>query len=177
MSSLSNVPRMNKHGMFDENLDRSLGFLLNDVSRQMRNRFDRNARALGLTRAQWRVMMFLRRHEGSRQSELAALLEVENVTLGRHIDRLEDSGWVERRSDPSDRRAWLLYLADKSMPILDKLAVVLIETRETALKGFTTQERDNLIDTLLRIKMNLANAEETDSIASETPQTAAGVVD
>ena len=90
MSSLSNVPRMNKHGMFDETLDRSLGFLLNDVSRQMRNRFDRNARALGLTRAQWRVMMFLRRHEGSRQSELAALLEVENVTLGRHIDRLED---------------------------------------------------------------------------------------
>ena len=38
-------------------------FLLNDVSRQLRNRFDRQARALGLTRAQWRVMMFLRRHE------------------------------------------------------------------------------------------------------------------
>ena len=119
----------------------SLGFLLNDVSRQLRNRFDRQARALGLTRAQWRVMMFLRRHEGARQSELAALLEVENVTLGRHIDRLEESGWVERRSDPSDRRAWLLYLADKSMPILDKLAVVLIETRETALTGFHARAR------------------------------------
>ena len=66
---------MNDHGMFDGDLDRSLGFLLNDVSRQLRNRFDRQARALGLTRAQWRVMMFLRRHEGARQSELAALLK------------------------------------------------------------------------------------------------------
>ena len=168
---------MNDHGMFDENLDRSLGFLLNDVSRQLRNRFDRQARALGLTRAQWRVMMFLRRHEGARQSELAALLEVESVTLGRHIDRLEESGWVERRSDPSDRRAWLLYLADKSMPILDKLAVVLIETRETALTGFSAQERDDLIETLLRIKVNLADADEADTIAAEKPQVEIGAAD
>ena len=168
---------MNDHGMFDENLDRSLGFLLNDVSRQLRNRFDRQARALGLTRAQWRVMMFLRRHEGARQSELAALLEVENVTLGRHIDRLEESGWVERRSDPSDRRAWLLYLADKSMPILDKLAVVLIETRETALTGFTAQERDDLIETLLRIKVNLADADKTDTIAAKQLEAAIGAAD
>ena len=63
-------------------------------------------------------MMYLRRHEGARQNELAALLEVENVTLGRHIDRLEESGWVERRSDPSDRRAWRLYLDEKSRPRL-----------------------------------------------------------
>lgn len=168
---------MNDHSMFDEDLDRSLGFLLNDVARQMRNRFDRQARALGLTRAQWRVMMFLRRHEGARQSELAALLEVENVTLGRHIDRLEESGWVERRSDPSDRRAWRLFLAEKSMPILDKLAVVLIETRETALSGFGSKERDALIETLLRIKTNLVDADEVELIEDAVPQTAVGAAD
>jgi len=168
---------MNDHGIFDENLDRSLGFLLNDVSRQMRNRFDRQARALGLTRAQWRVMMFLRRHEGARQGELASLLEVENVTLGRHIDRLEESGWVERRRDPSDRRAWRLFLAAKSMPILDKLAVVLMETRETALDGFSAHERDTLIETLLRIKTNLVDADDADIFAKDGPQTALGAAD
>ena len=168
---------MNNQSIFDEDLDRSIGFLLNDVARLMRTRFDREARDLGLTRAQWRVMMYLRRHEGARQNELAGLLEVENVTLGRHIDRLEESGWVERRSDPSDRRVWLLYLADKSMPILDKLAVVLIETRETALTGFSAQERDELIETLLRIKVNLADADEADTIAAEQPQAAIGAAD
>lgn len=151
------------HDLFDENLDRSLGFLLNDVSRLLRSRFDRQARTLGLTRAQWRVMMFLRRHEGARQSELASLLEVENVTLGRHIDRLEDSGWVERRRDPTDRRAWRLFLAQKSRPILDKLALVLIETRETALDGFSAAERDVLVETLLRIKTNLVEADAADA--------------
>ena len=163
--------------MFDENLDRSLGFLLNDVSRQMRNRFDRQARALGLTRAQWRVMMFLRRHEGARQNELAALLEVENVTLGRHIDRLEESGWVERRPDPADRRAWRLFLAAKSMPMLDKLAVFLIETRETALRGFSAREREKLIESLIRMKTNLVNTGDADILKENEPPAALGAYD
>ena len=168
---------MNDHSMFDENLDRSLGFLLNDVSRQMRSRFDRQARALGLTRAQWRVMMFLRRHEGARQNELAALLEVENVTLGRHIDRLEESGWVERRPDPADRRAWRLFLAAKSMPMLDKLAVFLIETRETALRGFSAKEREKLIETLIRMKTNLVNTGDADILKENEPPAALGAYD
>lgn len=163
--------------MFDENLDRSLGFLLNDVSRQMRSRFDRQARALGLTRAQWRVMMFLRRHEGARQNELAALLEVENVTLGRHIDRLEESGWVERRPDPADRRAWRLFLAAKSMPMLDKLAVFLIETRETALRGFSAREREKLIESLIRMKTNLVNTGDADILKENEPPAALGAYD
>ena len=166
---------MKDQSIFDEDLDRSLGFLLNDVARLMRTRFDRQARNLGLTRAQWRVMMYLRRHEGARQNELASLLEVENVTLGRHIDRLEESGWVERRSDPSDRRAWRLYLDEKSRPILDKLAVVLIETRETALAGFNADERDTLINTLIRMKYNLVDGEAIE--AEDVPRPAVGAAD
>jgi len=166
---------MKDQSIFDEDLDRSLGFLLNDVARLMRSRFDRQARDLGLTRAQWRVMMYLRRHEGARQNELAGLLEVENVTLGRHIDRLEESGWVERRADPSDRRAWRLHLDEKSRPILDRLAVVLIETRETALAGFNADERDTLINTLIRMKYNLVDGEAIE--AEDVPRPAVGAAD
>tara|TARA_B100000674_G_scaffold317678_1_gene264391 strand:+ start:505 stop:1008 length:504 start_codon:yes stop_codon:yes gene_type:complete len=166
---------MKDQSIFDEDLDRSLGFLLNDVARLMRTRFDRQARDLGLTRAQWRVMMYLRRHEGARQNELAGLLEVENVTLGRHIDRLEESGWVERRADPSDRRAWRLHLDEKSRPILDRLAVVLIETRETALSGFNADERGSLIKTLIRMKYNLVDG---DAIGAEdVPRPTVGAAD
>ena len=58
---------------------------------------------------------------------------------------------------------------------LDKLAVVLIETRETALTGFSAQERDDLIETLLRIKVNLAD--EADTIAAKQPQAAIGAAE
>jgi len=139
------------------NLERSLGFLLNDVARLMRKRFDERARDLGLTRAQWRVLGHLRRYEGIKQGSLAEILEVENVTLGRHIDRLEEDGWVERRRDPADRRVWRLHLADKSRPIIDRLSALSTEVREHAMSGLSAIERDSLIDTLLSMKGNLMN--------------------
>jgi MarR family transcriptional regulator for hemolysin len=139
------------------NLERSLGFLLNDVARLMRKRFDERARGLGLTRAQWRVLGHLRRYEGIKQGSLAEILEVENVTLGRHIDRLEEAGWVERRRDPADRRVWRLHLADKSRPIIDRLSELSSEVREHAMSGLSPQEREMLVDTLLAMKSNLTN--------------------
>ena len=74
----------------DYHLTRSLGFLLADCSRMMRKRFDARARERGLTRAQWRVLGQLRRREGINQTALAEILEIETITLGRHIDRLAD---------------------------------------------------------------------------------------
>lgn len=136
-------------------LERSLGFLLNDVSRLMRQRFDERARTLGLTRAQWRVLRHLRQYEGIKQRSLAEILEVETVTLGRHIDRLEDAGWVERRRDPADRRVWRLHLAQKSQPTIDALTDLSSEVREFALTGLSKVDRDRLIDSLRHMKDNL----------------------
>jgi DNA-binding MarR family transcriptional regulator len=140
-------------------LERSLGFLLNDVSRLMRQRFDQRARNLGLTRAQWRVLRHLRQYEGIKQRSLAEMLEVETVTLGRHIDRLEDSGWVERRRDPADRRVWRLHLADKSRPMIDRLTELSGEVREFALTGFSKVDREHLIESLLAMKDNLTGTD------------------
>ena len=96
------------------------GFLISDVSRLMRRRFDERARAIGVTRAQWRALTALSRHEGINQGGLADLLEVEPITLCRMIDRLEEVGHVERRRAPADRRAGHLYLTAPSRPLLRK---------------------------------------------------------
>lgn len=139
----------------DPYLTRSLGFLLGDVSRLVRKRFDMRANELGLTRSQWRVLARLRRREGINQKELAELLEIENITLTRHIDRLEAKDWVERRRDPNDRRAWNLYLNPKVQPILNEMRKLSTMTRKEALKGISGKESEMLIDLLLRIKANM----------------------
>lgn len=139
----------------DPYLTRSLGFLLADVSRLVRQRFDLRAGALGLTRAQWRVLAQLRRREGINQTALADLLEIEPITLGRHIDRLVEKGFVERRADPGDRRAWQLHLKSEVQPVLDRLREMSSVTREEALAGITGADQDRLIDLLLKIKGNM----------------------
>ena len=80
-------------------LDRSFGFLVNDVARLFGRRFDQNGRRLGLTRAQCRTLGYLVRNEGINQAGLADLLEIRPMTLVRQIDRMEEAGWIERRPD------------------------------------------------------------------------------
>ncbi|MCH9672155.1 MAG: MarR family transcriptional regulator [Gammaproteobacteria bacterium] len=139
--------------------DPVLGFLLHDVSRMLRKRFDRRARDLGLTKSQWIVLAHLARHEGIHQSGLADILEIEPITLARHLDRLEDTGWVERQRDPNDRRAWNLHMTEKAGPILDELAVIVDETMEEALTGLPELDRTNLFDMLQAVRANLSERE------------------
>ena len=133
----------------------SLGFLISDVSRLMRRRFDERAREVGATRAQWRTLTTLSRNEGLNQGALADLLEVEPITLCRMIDRLEESGLVERRRDPSDRRAWQLFLTDKSKPILDDLRSMAEDLFDQVLPGIDEPDRAALGKTLQRMRANL----------------------
>ena len=133
----------------------NVGFLIHDVSRLMRAFFDERAQAMGLTRAQWRVLVHLAGREGLNQSGLAEILELDTVTLGRHIDRLERDGWLQRRPDPADRRAWLLYLTDAARPTLDKMESLAAETMGTAMDGLDDVERARFSQVLTHIKANL----------------------
>src|SRR6202166_4762880 len=113
-------------------LERSFGFLVNDVARLFGRRFDRNGRRLGLTRAQCRTLGYLVRNEGINQAGLADLLEIRPMTVVRQIDRMEEAGWIERRPDPSDRRARRLFLTEKGSRVLSRILSVATETRDEA---------------------------------------------
>lgn len=140
----------------DDYLTRSLGFLLGDVSRLIRLRFDERARRLDLTRAQWRVLAQLRRREGINQRALADILEIENITLTRHIDRLEAKGLVERRGDPNDRRVRTLHFKPGTEAMLGKMRKLSEQTRAEALNGISERDSEQLIDMLIKIKDNLS---------------------
>ena len=140
----------------------SLGFLISDVSRLMRRRFDERARLIGVTRAQWRTLTTLSRNEGINQGGLADLLEVEPITLCRMIDRLEEAGLVERRRDPADRRAWLIFLTTKAHPLLAQLRGLADGMIEDALQGLDDERRAALMETLGAIRTNLNTTIESD---------------
>src|ERR1700678_4328747 len=94
---------------------------LYDVARLMRTRFDRWARTYGMTRAQGVILARLARQPGMTQNEMAGLCEVEPITVGRLVDRLETRGLLERRLDPSDRRIRRLHLLPAAEPILAEI--------------------------------------------------------
>jgi MarR family transcriptional regulator, transcriptional regulator for hemolysin len=133
----------------------SIAFLLHDLARQFRYRFDARARALGVTRPQWRALLILARREGLSQSELADLLEVERITLCRMVDRLAEAGLVERRADPKDRRIWRLHLTPSALGIVEQLTQIGADLEEEALSALSAAERTMLRETLTRVRNEL----------------------
>ncbi|MFT6581130.1 MAG: DNA-binding MarR family transcriptional regulator [Alphaproteobacteria bacterium] len=141
--------------MSQQPFEHLLGFILNDVSRLLRTRFDQRARRYGLTRSQWRVLVHLVRAEGIIQSGLAEILEIERMTLGRLIDRLESAGWVERRPDEKDRRVRRLYLTATARPTLDGMMQIVTDMHDEALNGLSDDDKNRLMESLTVIKGNL----------------------
>src|SRR5215216_1256275 len=103
---------------------KELAWEIGETSRMMRRFYDRRASALGVTTAQWRVIAHIGHAPGLKQVELAERLDVEPITAGRIVDRLEEAGLIERQPDPSDRRVWRLFLTTKAEPIREKLSAL-----------------------------------------------------
>jgi len=133
----------------------TLGFLLHDVARLLRKRFEQNARGSGLTRSQWQVLAYLAQNEGINQSALADLLEIEPITLGRIVDKLQTLALIERHPHPSDRRVWLLHLTPAARSKLTQLRRLGDVTRGEALTGVSEADRERLLKTLQALKTNL----------------------
>jgi MarR family transcriptional regulator for hemolysin len=135
--------------------DISFGYLLNDVTLLIRKHFDRRAVKFGLTRAQWRAVKVLYHREGLRQTELAEFLEMEPIAVGRVIDRLQAAGFVERRPDPKDRRAWRLHTTEQARGVVDDMEVIGRGLRKDATRNIDYDELQQALAVITRIKDNL----------------------
>ncbi|THF47139.1 MarR family winged helix-turn-helix transcriptional regulator [Allorhizobium terrae] len=139
-------------------LNPTLGFLLHDVARLLRKRFEQHAKDIGLTRTQWQTLAYLARCEGTNQVSLAELLEIEPITLARVVDKLCERELIERRADSNDRRVKRLYLTDVSRPLLSEIRALGDATRAEALEGVSDDDRQRLFDILNTMKVNLLGA-------------------
>src|SRR5258708_28879067 len=154
---------------------RTFGFVLKDTNRLYVERSEQRAGALGLTLPQWRVLIYLADHEGISQVQLAELTDLEPMTLVRTLDCLESHGWLERRSDPADRRARRLYLKPKGKPLVDDIWHLVALTRREAFAGIPKKHADLMIELLEKIQSNFASLEPLQPAPSAAPLRSAPV--
>jgi len=129
--------------------------MLNDVARLLRTYADYKASQFGMTRAQWAVLVRVDRSEGLNQSELAEVLDLQPITLTRLLDKLCDSGLIERRPDPTDRRAKRLFLNAAARHLLESLSTLGEETMAGALAGVEGKSVEQMVSELGVVKENL----------------------
>ena len=130
-------------------------FLIHDVARLMRTNADKRARAQGMTRAQWVILVWLGRRPGLSQKELSEILDVEPITVARLVDRLQARGLVERRPDPHDRRIWRLHLQQTAAPVLEMIERQRADMAADILAGIEPGLLAQTAEALNRMKANV----------------------
>jgi DNA-binding MarR family transcriptional regulator len=133
----------------------SIAYLLSDSARLLRRTFDMQVRAAGVTGPQARLLLLLGLHEGQNQGFYAEQLDVEAITLGRMLDRMEEAGLIERRRDPADRRAWRVHLTESGQQRLPRLRDSVAPMVEAMLAGLSEGQREQLAQTLEQVRANL----------------------
>lgn len=139
--------------------ERNLGFLVCDISRLVRRLFNSRGRDTGLTQPQWQAMFMISHNPGINQVSLADLLEIHPITLTQQLDRMQAAGWVERRTDPHDRRATCLYITPKGRPVLEKLRTIGAEILGIGFGDIDPKLRDKMVQALLLVRNRFVAAD------------------
>jgi MarR family transcriptional regulator, transcriptional regulator for hemolysin len=149
--------------------------LLLETARLACNRYDRALRdhLPGMSLGRCAVLMQLAEHKGGNQAALARILDIRPITLVRLLDRLEAGGFVERIPDPDDRRAHVLALTAKALPIIESIHDLNRKTCNDLHLGISEAEAIQLRALLSRIQSELTAERLNDDPPSRTQAPAA----
>ena len=147
--------------MLSKYTEETVGLLLVDGARLLRLQIDRalDGAGLGLTAGEARTLAYVALSPASRQTALAAQMNVEPMTLVAFLDRLESRRLVVRAPDPTDRRAKIVRLAPDAQPTLEQVLGITRKVQDEALQDFAPDEVQMLRTLLKRMRANIAGTE------------------
>ncbi|MDB5968379.1 MAG: transcriptional regulator [Hydrocarboniphaga sp.] len=134
------------------------GFLIHDVTRLGHQIFDEHIKPLvGITRPQWWLLISLTNRDSHTmtQVELARLLDIGKVALGKMVDRLEAKGFVVRTTDNEDRRSKSVRLTQKGEERIRHAEEIENELSLRFMLGIAPDKQRELEQMLATIKQNL----------------------
>ena len=117
-------------------------------------------RQLGLTPAQWKVILVLNMADGLSQKEIAEKINVDGSTLVPVIDKMEQSGLVERKADSKDRRNNRIFLTKKSESTVDSIIMIILQLRKIIYNGVSENE---IASTRNILKILIKNSDDASS--------------
>lgn len=133
-----------------------LGYLIHEVARLLKRRFEDEAKTHGITLPQWRSLAHIALHEGITQRALADAIDADPMTVSGILDRLEKRGLVIRYPDPTDSRAKLAKLTPQGEAMFRKARETGLAMYEAATVGLTDEEREAMKSALCKMRDNLS---------------------
>jgi len=142
-------------------LESPLGSDLARLVRIWRALIDHRLKPLELTQTHWVTLHNI--HElppDQSQIQLAKAIGIEQPSLVRTLDQLEEKGLISRHTCASDRRAKRIKLTEKARPIITQMEDVIRKTRGEILSGISETELTTLLNLINRLEKNINDLQE-----------------
>ncbi len=116
-------------------------FMLAKAYQKAHGRFKTLLKPYDLTNLQHLVLEGLWYQQGVTAAELGKLLVLDKATLSGVLDRMLESGWIEKARDPDDGRVFRLSTTPKAEALKKELIDLRTKANEKLLEGFTPEEK------------------------------------
>ena len=134
-------------------LDDALGFNIYRVGLLLRRELIRTLADYKMTPEQWQVMAALwSTGNPLSQSEIVQLTLKDKHTVSRIIQRLERNGWIEKKTDPRDRRVTIIQPTPKGEALKNEVPPKLSGHFKEVFQEFSAEEKQLLLDSLKKLR-------------------------
>lgn len=144
-------------------MDTPLGTDLARLVRTWRSLIDQRLKPLELTQTHWVTLHNIHQLPPEQsQIQLAKAIGIEQPSLVRTLDQLEEKGLIVRSTCANDRRAKRIRLTQEAEPIINQVETVIDATRDDILNGISTAEVNKLVTLIARLEKNIVELQRRD---------------
>lgn len=119
----------------------TIGKVISYIYRYQRIFLDGELEPHGIGSGQFSFMMLLYLKDGVKQEALARIYKMDKATAARTIKKLEDAGYVYRKQDAEDKRAYNVFVSKKGRDIEAKMNKIALKWNDMVLSGFSEEEK------------------------------------
>lgn len=139
-------------------MESNLGSDLARLVRVWRALIDDRLKPLELTQTHWVTLHNINMLPPEQsQIQLAKAIGIEQPSLVRTLDQLEEKKLITRQTCANDRRAKRIKLTEEAAPIINQMETVIDDTRQEILSGMSPEDITLLLEMLARLEKNIAS--------------------
>lgn len=128
---------------------------IGSLSRTIHSKCDLKYKEYHLQKGQFIFLTRICESPGINQIQLSNILRVDKTTTAKAIQKLMQSGYVEKEKDDSDSRACKLYPAAKALHVYDMIIAEENDNIELCFQGFSLTEKAQACELVRRMSANL----------------------
>lgn len=149
--------------MSEFKIENTLGYRVNRCGIAMRQDLRRrfNEQGHSITPEEWIILNRLWENDGLTQNEISQKTIKDKTTVTRFLSKMEEDGWIQRKSSKEDKRVNHVYLSSKGKKLKDLLIPIAKELMSEASEGISLEHLRITLETLKQIETNLSNIDSS----------------